>query len=199
MGIIPGVWRYFYQYSHAHRFCCEAAADKNSIRNHRAFRKRLADSPCRASVDQVKAEGAGFINVYLSDGYFRQALEDIIKEEGEFARSCVGNGHKVLVEFVSANPTGPLSVAHARQAAVGDALANILALMGFDVSKEYYLNDEGNQINILGRSVEARLKQLNGENVEFPQNYYQGDYIIDIARHIKENGIQVSDFGEFSS
>jgi len=164
-----------------------------------AFRKRLADSPCRASVDQVKAEGAGFINVYLSDGYFRQALEDIIKEEGEFARSCVGNGHKVLVEFVSANPTGPLSVAHARQAAVGDALANILALMGFDVSKEYYLNDEGNQINILGRSVEARLKQLNGENVEFPQNYYQGDYIIDIARHIKENGIQVSDFGEFSS
>jgi arginyl-tRNA synthetase len=123
---------------------------------------------------------------------------DVIDLGTEFGRSKEGKGKKVLVEFVSANPTGPLSVAHARQAAVGDALANILAYLGFDVKKEYYLNDEGNQINTLGKSVEMRLKELNGEKIEFPETFYQGDYIIDMAREIKENNIQVTDFPEYS-
>jgi arginyl-tRNA synthetase len=163
-----------------------------------AFNKHLETSPCRPSVREVKAEGAGFINVYLSESYFQQVLQDIIDLGGEFGRSQEGKGKKVLVEFVSANPTGPLSVAHARQAAVGDALANILSYLGFDVKKEYYLNDEGNQINTLGKSVEARLKELNGEKAEFLENYYQGDYIIDMAREIKDQNIQVKDFPEYS-
>lgn len=164
-----------------------------------ALNTRLAASPCRASVAQIKAEGAGFINVYLSAEYFREVLKDIIEQGSDFGRSSEGMGRKVLVEFVSANPTGPLSVAHARQAAVGDALANILSFLGFEVRKEYYLNDEGNQINILGRSVEARLKELNGEKVEFPDNYYQGDYIVDMARQIRDRKIEVRDFAEYSS
>ncbi len=91
---------------------------------------------------------------------------------------------RTLVEFVSANPTGPLSVAHARQAAVGDALANVLSYAGFNVTKEYYLNDEGNQINILGRSIDLRYRELQGEAVQFPEDHYQGQYIIDLAREL---------------
>ena len=91
----------------------------------------------------------------------------------------------MLIEFVSANPTGPLSVAHARQAVVGDVLANILDFLGFSVEREYYLNDEGNQIDILVMSTGLRLNELNGEKVEFSENYYQGDYIYDIARKIQ--------------
>jgi arginyl-tRNA synthetase len=163
-----------------------------------AANKHLASSPCQSSVTAIRAEGAGFINAYLSQEYFQHVLQDIIDLGGEFGRSAEGKGRRVLVEFVSANPTGPLSVAHARQAAVGDALANILGYLGFDVKKEYYLNDEGNQINTLGRSVEARLKELNGEKIEFPENYYQGEYIIDMAREINDKEIKVLDFPEYS-
>ncbi|MDP2767693.1 MAG: arginine--tRNA ligase, partial [Candidatus Methanoperedens sp.] len=104
-----------------------------------------------------------------------------------------------LIEFVSANPTGSLSVAHARQAAVGDCLANVLSFIGFKVSREYYLNDEGNQINILGKSVQLRLKELKGESIEFPQNYYQGDYIKDIAQEADNKKIKEEDLGDFAA
>jgi len=87
-------------------------------------------------------------------------LQDIIKREKEALRLDLGKGEHVLIEFVSANPTGALSVAHARQAAVGDVLANVLEFIGFKVEREYYLNDEGNQINILGKSVELRMKEF---------------------------------------
>jgi arginyl-tRNA synthetase len=163
-----------------------------------SMNKLLSTSACSAYVKQIKAEGAGFINVYLSDKYFHEVLSDIISRGREFGRSDEGRGKKVLVEFVSANPTGPLSVAHARQAAVGDALANILDYLGFDAKKEYYLNDEGNQINTLGKSVAARLQQLNGENVDFPENYYQGAYITEMAREIKDKKITVTDFAQYS-
>ncbi len=140
-------------------------------------------------IKEIKVEGAGFINFYLNDAYFHQELKDIVINKGESLKRNYGNGKKVLIEFVSANPTGSLSVAHARQAVVGDVLANIFDFLGFDISREYYLNDEGNQINILGRSVEARLRELEGEKIEFPENYYQGDYIYDIARDAKKAGI----------
>ena len=90
-------------------------------------------------------------------------------------------------------------MAHARQAAVGDSLANILDFLGFEVKREYYLNDEGNQINILGKSVELRLKELNGETVEFPENHYQGEYIYEIAKEIKNNKLDVKDFPGFAA
>ena len=104
-----------------------------------------------------------------------------------------------MIEFVSANPTGALSVAHARQAAVGDCLANVLSFIGFDVKREYYLNDEGNQINILGASVALRIKELKGEKIEFPENYYQGDYIFDIARIADKQKVKDADLGDFAA
>jgi arginyl-tRNA synthetase (EC 6.1.1.19) len=109
-----------------------------------------------------------------------------IKAEGDnFGRSRLGKGQKVLLEFVSANPTGPLSIAHARQAAVGDTLANILDFCGYAVSREYYINDEGNQIRNLGLSLRVRYLELLGHtDVEFPENGYKGDYLYDMAKKI---------------
>ena len=147
----------------------------------------------------IKVEGPGFINFYLSDKYFQDELRNII-EEGNFAvKIDSGKAKKVLIEFVSANPTGSLSVAHARAAAVGDVLANILDFLGFAVSREYYLNDEGNQINILGNSVELRMKELAGEAIEFPENYYQGDYIYDIAKAAVSCQLSAVSLGDFAA
>jgi arginyl-tRNA synthetase len=160
--------------------------------------KALESSPFKKYIGEIKAQGAGFINFYLAPVYFWAQLQQILDKKEDFARSGLGKSEKVMIEFVSANPTGPLSVAHARQAAVGDALANIMCYLGFDAQKEYYLNDEGNQINILGNSVKTRLQQLNGEKVEFPENYYQGDYITEMAREIKDKKLQVPDFSEYA-
>jgi arginyl-tRNA synthetase len=146
----------------------------------------------------VKVEGAGFINFYLSEKYFYAQLEDIISVGENFGRLDYGKKIKVLIEFVSANPTGPLSVAHARQAAVGDVLANILKFLGYKVKREYYLNDEGNQIDILGESIKLRLKELAGEKIEFPGNYYQGEYIYEIAKKFTVHSSQskvLADYG----
>ncbi len=159
----------------------------------------IENSSFREYVQEIKAEGTGFINFYLTPVYFWGVLAQILEKKQDYGRSKLGNLEKVMIEFVSANPTGPLSVAHARQAAVGDALANIMSYLGFDVQKEYYLNDEGNQINILGNSVRLRLAQLNGEKVEFPENCYQGDYIVEMARQIKNNNLRVEDFPEYAA
>ncbi|MFH0828335.1 MAG: arginine--tRNA ligase [Candidatus Omnitrophota bacterium] len=161
--------------------------------------KIIENSSLKEYVREIKAEGAGFINFYLAPVYFWEVLNRILEKKQDYARSGLGKGEKVMVEFVSANPTGPLSVAHARQAAVGDALANIMSYLGYDVQKEYYLNDEGNQINILGNSVKLRLAQLNGDKVEFPENYYQGDYIVDMAREIKDKNLKFDDFSEYAA
>jgi arginyl-tRNA synthetase len=163
-----------------------------------AIKRNLEGSPAKSYVKEVKAEGAGFINFYLSDQYFYEGIKDIIAKGKEALRVNSGKDTSVLVEFVSANPTGPLSVAHARQAVVGDVLVKILEFLGFKVKREYYLNDEGNQINILGNSVELRLRELNGEVVEFPQNYYQGDYIYDIAKEVKSRRSEVRNISEFA-
>jgi arginyl-tRNA synthetase len=164
-----------------------------------AIKKHLTGSPLHEYIREIKVEGAGFINFYFSDRYFYEKLKKIISKGRDALRGNIGQGKKVLVEFVSANPTGPLSVAHARQAAVGDALASILSFLGFRAEREYYLNDEGNQINILGRSVEVRLKELAGEKVEFPENYYQGDYIRDIAKEIRDKNVQITDFSAYAA
>lgn len=161
--------------------------------------KNLAENPLKDYIKEVKAEGAGFINFYFTESYFYGQLKTIISKGNESLKTNYGGGKSALIEFVSANPTGPLSVAHARQAAVGDALGNILNFLGFKVKKEYYLNDEGNQINILGNSVELRLKELLGEKIEFPENHYQGEYIYDIAKEVIDKKLQVSDFKEFAS
>ncbi len=159
----------------------------------------LKDLPLKDCLNEIKVEGPGFINFYFSNLYLYQALRNIFDNKAEALRLNLGNNKKVLIEFVSANPTGSLSVAHARQAAVGDALANLLSFLGFCVSKEYYLNDEGNQINILGKSVELRLEEINGCKVAFPENYYQGQYIYDIARQAKNKNIPAVNMGDFAA
>jgi len=171
------------------------------------IKKYLEKSILRNYIKEVRAEGAGFINFYLSNNYFYEQLHNVISKGENFIKANVGKGRRVLIEFVSANPTGPLSVAHARQAAAGDVLANILDCLGFCVRREYYLNDEGNQINILGKSIELRLKELSGERVEFPEDHYQGEYIYDIAKKIsaeggsayggKDQGLKVKDFSGY--
>ncbi|MCX5695591.1 MAG: arginine--tRNA ligase [Candidatus Omnitrophica bacterium] len=161
--------------------------------------KQAEKSPLKNYIKEIKVEGAGFINFYLEPKYLYQELEVILKKEKEALRLDLGKNEPVLIEFVSANPTGALSVAHARQAAVGDALANILSFLGFKVSREYYLNDEGNQINILGKSVELRMKENSAEKTDFPENYYQGEYIYDIAKKAKEKKIKTEDLGDFAA
>jgi arginyl-tRNA synthetase len=164
------------------------------------IKKDLKTSTVADYVKEVTAEGAGFINFHLSDRYFYEELKNILVKEQDALRQNIGKKENVLIEFVSANPTGSLSVAHARQATVGDVLAGILEFLGFKVSREYYLNDEGNQISILGDSVRLRIKELEGERIDFPPNYYQGDYIYDIARKAQnENLTPKKDLGEYAA
>ena len=164
-----------------------------------SIQSEIEKTDLKGLITQVKVEGAGFVNFYLKEDYFYEALRKIIIKGKEALKVDLGSAKKVLIEFVSANPTGSLSVAHARQAAVGDCLANVLSFIGFKVSREYYLNDEGNQINILGKSVQLRLKELKGEVVEFPENYYQGDYIRGIAEEAKTKEIKEENLGDFAA
>lgn len=136
-------------------------------------------------IEKVEAKPPGFINFWFGREYLYGVLDEIEKGKGRFGSTEVGSGKKIQIEFVSANPTGPLTVAHGRQAAVGDSLANILKLVNYKVKKEYYINDEGSQIDLLGTSIKARYLEALGEEVSFPENGYQGKYIIDIAEDIK--------------
>lgn len=155
----------------------ELAAEFLTIFNH------VVDSgPLKEKVARIEVKKPGFINFYLTPQVLYDILEQIFKEQEAYGRLDFGAKKKVQIEFVSANPTGPLSVAHARQAAVGDALANILNFLGFDAHREYYVNDGGNQINILGYSVKCRAVEILGGAVQFPEDGYQGAYIKEMAR-----------------
>lgn len=129
--------------------------------------------------------GPGFINFFINPYAWHSVLHKIYEKDEKFGSCDIGKNIKVQVEFVSANPTGPLHVGHGRGAAVGDSTANILSFCGYDVQREYYINDSGRQINTLGRSVYLRYIELHEEKVNFPQDCYQGDYIRDIALKIK--------------
>jgi len=154
-----------------------AGSLKEAVEQHAALKPALKEK-----IKCLEVKNPGFINVFLSASAFYDILYDILKKADQYGRLNMGQGIKLLIEFVSANPTGPLSVAHARQAAVGDALANIMQFAGFSAQKEFYVNDEGNQINILGQSIECRAREILGEKIEFPENCYQGEYIKDIAQ-----------------
>ena len=147
-----------------------------------AIQGHIDSGPLKEKVSRIEVKNPGFINFYLSHNAVYDILYQVFEQQEEYGRTSFGQGKKLQLEFVSANPTGPLSVAHARQAAVGDALANILNFSGFNAQKEYYVNDEGNQINILGRSIQCRARQVLGEDCEFPEEGYQGDYIRDMAQ-----------------
>ena len=137
-------------------------------------------------VKKVEIAGPGFINIYLKDEYDFSGIENILKEEDNYGKSSIGNNEKVDIEFVSANPTGILHLGTARGAAYGSNLANIMSFAGYNVTKEYYINDAGNQINNLGISVKERYKGLCGLEENMPEDGYYGSEIIDIAKSIKE-------------
>ncbi|MBT5968413.1 MAG: arginine--tRNA ligase [Nitrospina sp.] len=136
-------------------------------------------------IASVTIAGPGFLNIIMKPIFFLERLVKVAEQGDQYGSSNAGQGKKVLLEFVSANPTGPLHVGHGRGAAVGDMLGRLLDKAGYDVSTEYYINDVGNQMNTLGRSTWARYLELQGKVNEFPADYYQGDYIKDIARDIK--------------
>ncbi|MBF0510863.1 MAG: arginine--tRNA ligase [Candidatus Omnitrophica bacterium] len=142
----------------------------------------LNQSPLNKEIGKIEIKAPGFINFYLSPEGFYHVLYDVFEQKDRYGCSNFGDGQKFCLEFVSANPTGPLTVAHGRQAAVGDVLVNILKAVGFNAQREYYVNDEGNQINILGRSIKARALQILGSDITFPEDGYQGDYIRDMAK-----------------
>jgi len=135
-----------------------------------------------AGVDSVEVAGPGFLNFHLSDRAVASGLLRVLEEADEYGRSTAGSGERIMVEFVSANPTGPLHLGHGRQAALGDAIASLLEWTGWDVHREFYYNDAGKQIELLARSVRARYLQELGEDVLVPEGGYQGDYVRDIAR-----------------
>jgi len=144
----------------------------------------LARYGLKEKIKSIEVKPPGFINFFFSENALFDVVEKILKERHNYGRQKVGKNQKIQLEFVSANPTGTLSVAHGRQAAVGDALANILEFLGYKVTREYYINDEGTQIDILGQSIQCRLKEILGEEVIFPENGYQGEYIYDIAKDL---------------
>ena len=152
-----------------------------------AIVKALPQSPL---VARAEVAGAGFINFHLAPEAYARELGSIHERGGKYGESRAGNGERVLVEFVSANPTGPLHVGHGRQAAYGATLANILAAAGFDVSREYYINDAGRQMDILTVSAWMRYLELCGEKLPFPENGYRGDYVRTLAEDLRTSAAE---------
>jgi arginyl-tRNA synthetase len=138
--------------------------------------------PKTPAVDRLEIAGPGFLNVFLSPRWCAEALHDVLRAGEGYGVSDAGRGQRYLLEFVSANPTGPLVIVNARAAAVGDALARTLKSRGYAVQSQYYVNDAGNQFQALARSVDARLRQAMGEAAEVPEDGYPGEYLADLAR-----------------
>ncbi len=146
-----------------------------------ALAARVTDHP---DVAAVEVAGPGFINIRLSAHALQRVLVDVRAQGADFGRIDEGAGRRVQVEFVSANPVGPMHVGHGRWAALGDSMARVLAHAGWDVEREFYINDQGVQMDVFARSVAARYLELCGRDVEFPEEGYRGAYIVEIAREI---------------
>jgi arginyl-tRNA synthetase len=140
---------------------------------------RLAELP---EIESAEVAGPGFINVRLTPESWRAELATILNDGADYGRSTLGKGTRVNVEYVSANPTGPMHMGHCRGAVVGDALASLLEYAGYAVTREYYINDAGAQVQTLGRSAHLRYREALGETVEIPEGFYPGDYLIPIGK-----------------
>ena len=173
-------------------FACNTAMvlAKAAAARPRELAERLVDAlPDSPLVERVEIAGPGFINFHLSDAAYHAVIPTVIERGYEYGRSLVGAGRRVQVEFVSANPTGPLHVGHGRGAAYGAVVADLLQAVGFRVHREYYVNDAGRQMDILATSVWLRYLELCDETIVFPANGYRGDYIWDIAATLhREHG-----------
>ena len=150
--------------------------------NPRAIAQAIIDAlPAHAAISKVEIAGAGFINFFVSDSSKQDIVKLVLQAGSAFGRNHAGQGEKVQVEFVSANPTGPLHVGHGRGAAVGDCLCRLLDANGWQVTREFYYNDAGAQIDNLSKSVHARASGISPEDPRFPEDGYRGEYILDIA------------------
>lgn len=155
---------------------------KPAKKNPRELAQLIVDAlPASELVEKVEIAGPGFINFYLSDASTNSLIKAVLEQKEQYGRSNEGAGRKVQVEFVSANPTGPLHIGHGRGAAVGDCLCRLLDATGWDVTREFYYNDAGAQINNLALSVQARCKGLTPDDASWPEDGYRGDYIKDLA------------------
>ncbi|MCI5096593.1 MAG: arginine--tRNA ligase [Rhodobacteraceae bacterium] len=143
---------------------------------------KLAADP---RITNAEVAGPGFLNLRLSDDVWQQVVRGVLAAGTDFGRSAMGEGKKVNVEYVSANPTGPLHVGHTRGAVFGDALASLLDFAGFDVTREYYINDGGAQVDVLARSVYLRYLEAHGQEVAFEDGTYPGDYLIEVGEALK--------------
>ncbi|KUM27882.1 arginine--tRNA ligase [Mesorhizobium loti] len=161
---------------------------KPTGQNPRALAEKLTEA-LRADADIASADvaGPGFVNLRLKDGFWQAHLAALLGEGRNYGRSKIGGGRKANVEYVSANPTGPMHVGHCRGAVVGDTLANLMAFAGYDVTKEYVINDAGSQIDVLGRSAMLRYREALGEDIgEIPPGLYPGDYLVPVGQALAE-------------
>ncbi|PSJ58604.1 arginine--tRNA ligase [Pseudaminobacter soli (ex Li et al. 2025)] len=164
---------------------------KPTGQNPRALAEKIAEALRQdKDVAAVDVAGPGFVNLRLTDGFWQSHLQGVLKLGADYGRSKAGKGTKVNVEYVSANPTGPMHVGHCRGAVVGDTLANLLGFAGYDVTKEYYINDAGAQIDVLARSAMLRYREALGEDIgEIPPGLYPGDYLVPVGQAlVKEFG-----------
>ena len=141
-------------------------------------------------IQKIEIAGPGFINFFFAPPFIAKVIENILTKKENYGRTDKYKGKRANVEFVSANPTGPLTVGHGRNAVIGDTVANMLEAIGYDVEREYYFNNAGRQMRVLGDSVKQRYLQLLGDKIDFPDEYYQGEYIEEIAAEM------VKDFGD---
>ncbi|MDA0364824.1 MAG: arginine--tRNA ligase [Chloroflexi bacterium] len=148
-----------------------------------ALRKHVPPHP---AVSDVRVAPPGFLNLYLSPGWVAAQAAEVAALGERFAGSDLGRGQRVQIEYVSANPTGPIHVGNGRGAAIGSTLANVMTSAGFEVEQEYYVNDAGTQVAIFGRTLYARYQQLFGREISIPENGYPGSYVIDVATGLKE-------------
>ncbi|SDZ92034.1 arginyl-tRNA synthetase [Desulfuromusa kysingii] len=146
--------------------------------------------------DKIEIAGPGFINFRLTATCWYDVLDQIFAQGCDYGHSTIGHGTKIQVEFVSANPTGPLHIGHGRGAVVGDAVAAVLQAAGFEVQREYYVNDAGNQVVTLGRSILLRLRELQGEKIDFPEDGYQAEYIVDLASKFRSEVGELNNLSE---
>lgn len=151
--------------------------------------------------EKIEIAGPGFINFTFSKAFLYAKIKKLLEQKGIFMREDIGRGRKVQIEFISANPTGPLHLGHGRGGATGEALSNLLKAAGFHVEREYYINDAGKQVRLLGLSVFARYQQMLKKNYPFPEDGYKGEYVEEIAKSIfteKSDTFKSSDFDEVS-
>lgn len=172
---------------------------KPAKQNPRALAQLIVDAlPENSLVEKVEIAGPGFINFYLSDASTQTLLKTVFEQKENYGRNQSGAGRKVQVEFVSANPTGPLHIGHGRGAAVGDCICRLLDASGWDVTREFYYNDAGQQINNLALSVQARCKGFTPDHESWPEDGYRGDYIVDLADSYMRGDTVVSEDQSFT-